>query len=72
MTTYARNQNIAKHNLQEHGFTIRTGASMKDIKMLYSSNEKIDLLYAETVLIKSEQPSINNQKVIECRILKVF
>ena len=72
MTTHAQNGSIANHSVQEHGIRIRTADIMKDIKILYRSNEKMDLVYAEALLIKHEQPRINSQREGECRILKVF
>ena len=72
MTTHAQNGSFVNHNVQEHGIRIRTADIMKDIKILYRSNEKMDLVYAEALLIKHEQPRINSQREGECRILKVF
>ena len=50
----------------------RAAGILKDIKTLYRFNEKIDLVYAETLLIKHEQPQNNSQRERELRILKVF
>ena len=69
MTTHAQNGSITNHNIQELGIRIWTADIMKDIKILYRSNEKMDLVYAETLQIKHEQ---NSRREGECTLLKVF
>ena len=72
MTTHMQNGSIAIHSIQEHGIRIRTADIMKGINILYRSNEKMNLVYAEALLIKHEQPRINSHREGEYRILKVF
>ena len=47
------NRSITNNNLQEHGIRKKTAGIMNDIKNLYMPNEKIDLILAEILLIKS-------------------
>ena len=72
MTTHAQNGSIKSHSMERHDHVIRTAEILKQIKVIYSSPDRLELLLAEALLIKSQEPTINNQREGETRILDVF
>ena len=72
MTTHAQNGSIKSHKVERHGHAIRTAETLKQIKVIYSSPDRLELLLAEALLIKNHEPTINNQREGETRILDVF
>ena len=72
MSQHAQNGGILAHN-REHHDRVLSGAEMEEqTVVLYSANERQDLIIAEALFIKSESPQINNQREGDTRILKIF
>ena len=72
MTTHAQNGSILQHNVETHNVRIRTADILENLDILYRSMDPQELKLAEALLIKSEDPSLNNQREGSTRILKVF
>ena len=72
MTTHAQNGSIMAHARSAHKLKIKTQQILENIKVIYKSPEKMELVLAEALLIKEHSPTLNNQKEGETRILKIF
>ena len=72
MTTLAQNCSINSHSMERHGHAIRTAEISKQIKVIYSSPNRLELLLAEALLIENQETTINDQREGETRILDVF
>ena len=71
-STHAQTGAIQLHNLNEHGIKITTNDILENMKTLFHSHEKSELLLAEALFIKSENPPLNRQHEGDTRILKIF
>ena len=58
--------------MERHGHTIRTAEILKQIKVNYSSPDRLELLLAEANFIKNQESIIKNQREGETRSLDVF
>ena len=72
MTIHAQTGSILQHNVETHGERIRTADIMSSISIMYRSPELLELKLAEALLIKSENPTLNNQREGMTRVLKIF
>jgi hypothetical protein len=72
MTTHAQNGSIQQHHLDVHTTKIKTSEILENVKVLHRAHEKNELLIAEALHIKQEDPPLNNQREGETRILHIF
>ena len=72
MTNHAQNGNIASYSPQKHSTRLKTADNMNGNKVLYRSNEKMDLVLSEELKIKLEGPLNNSQRGGERRVLNVL
>jgi predicted GIY-YIG superfamily endonuclease len=72
MTTHAQNGSIQAHHKDAHSLKIKTADIMENITIMHRSQDKMELLIAEALYIKQEQPPLNNQREGETRILHIF
>ena len=72
MTTHAQSGSIRNHNEEKHNRRPRTAEILQQIEVLYSSNDRQDLILAEALLIKKHRPTINSQREGEVRVLSIF
>ena len=63
---------ILNHNLQKHNSRITTREIQESTKIIRHHNQKDELLLAEALLIKIENPTLNRQNEGEARILAIF
>ena len=72
MTTHAQNGSIMAHARNAHKLKIKTQQILENVKVIYKSPYKMELVLAEVLLIREHSPFPNNQKEGETRILKLF
>ena len=72
MTTHAQNESILSYSIEAHDKRVRTQEILQNIKVLYKSSDKNDLIVAEALYIKALSPTLNNQREGETRVLKIF
>ena len=72
MTLHAQNGSIKQHQSDSHSKKVTTAEILNNIKVIFRSQERQELYIAEALFIKEEQPTINNQKEGETRILHIF
>ena len=72
-TNHAQNGSIKKHIQTYHcEVKINTKELMKNVDIIYKANNKFELILAESLMIKSKNPTINEQREFSTGILKVF
>ena len=72
MTTHAQNGSIEEHSVASHGARIPMAEILESLEIIYRSQDSDELRLAEALLIKLENPSLNNQKEGCTRVLKIF
>ena len=72
MTTHAQNDSIKKHSMERDGLVKSTIQILKQIKIIYSSTDRLELLLVEVLLIMNQKPTVINRREGETRILDVF
>ena len=72
MSTHAQNGSIITHSKEQHNRKLTTCEILQNVESIFHSTDKNELQIAEALFIKSECPSLNNQKEGETRILKIF
>ena len=58
--------------MEAHGKRLRTQEIIENIKVLYKSSDKSDLIVAEALYIEALSPTLNNQREGKTRVLKIF
>ena len=69
---HAQTGSILNHAKSAHNLRPCTKEMLKNVKVLYKSVSKEELLIAESLYIKTDRPRLNNQREGETRILKFF
>ena len=72
MTTHAQMGSIKDHNMNVHNHKIKTSEAIENTTIVHRSQDRIELVIAEALLIKQDEPPLNNQREGETRILHVF
>ena len=72
MSTHVQNGSILSHGMEAYCKGLRTQEILKNIKVLYKSSDKNDLIVPEALYIKALSPALNNQREGETRVLKIF
>ena len=72
MTMHAQTGSIISHHVNSHEGRPRTAEILEHVKILFRSHDKTELTLAEAILIKQISPTMNNQRVGETRVLRVF
>ena len=72
MVQHAQNGSIENHSKTAHHYKINSKEIVDNTIILFKSSERNDLVIAEALLIKSENPPLNNKREGETRILNVF
>ena len=72
MTMHAQQGSIREHNEERHKKRIRTAEILETTEVLHRSQDRMELLIVEALVIKGEKPPLNNQREGEVRILKIF
>ena len=71
-TSHAQTGAIQLHHLNEHQNRIKTDEILNNTETLFYSTDKSELLIAEALFIKSNNPPLNRQHEGDTRILKIF
>ena len=69
---HAQTGSIISHHVNSHEGRPRTAEILEHVKILFRSHDKTELTLAEAILIKQISPTMNNQRVGETRVLRVF
>ena len=69
---HAQNGAIRNHSFEEHNTKITTNEILQATTVLRHFTVKEELLIAEALLIKQENPTLNGQREGEARILSIF
>ena len=72
MTLHAQHGGIISHHKDVHQIKTRTADILNHISVIFRASEKMDLLIAEALFIKEQNPPLNNQREGEKRVLSVF
>lgn len=72
MTTHAQNGSIKEHNISIHNHNIKTSEIIDSISIIHRAQDRKELVIAEALYIKQDEPPLNNQREGDTRILHIF
>ena len=72
LRNHSQNGAILIHNMEKHNLKITTSEIRTATKVMKHFNRKDELLIAEALLIKQENPSLNRQHEGDTRVLSIF
>ena len=72
MRNHAQTGSIQKHANEVHNKKLTTNNIIDCTSVIEAHNNKQDLILAEALLIKDENPLLNSQKEGQTRILHIF
>ena len=72
LRNHAQNGSIQQHNSTEHSHKITTQEILNDTTIVRKQPTKEELIITEALIIKKSNPSLNNQREGEVRVLQIF